>query len=240
MKTLLRLQEQDLEIHAMRAKEKQIPDQKKRFETQRRHLEEGLAQREAKVKELQVQQRTYESEIEQFQATISKYEGQLHGVKKNEEYQALLHEIDSLRKQVNQREEQILALMMEIEEARDLLNEEKTRVAEQVKGIEAEMAAIDAELAEAKKKRQDLEGNRTQLSQAVDAAMLRRYDRVRKSGRILRAVVPLRGDVCSGCNMNLRPQFVNEILAGEPHSCHHCGRILYNPDLVDYEPAGQE
>ena len=54
------------------------------------------------------------------------------------------------------------------------------------------------------------------------------------------AVVPLRDETCSGCNMKVRAQVVNEVLGGEIQHCHHCRRILYHAPNFDTTPAETE
>ena len=68
-----------------------------------------------------------------------------------------------------------------------------------------------------------------------------KYERLRKkfpSGDVL---VPMKDEVCTGCNMHLRPQIVNEILQGHKiHSCQHCGRLLFHPDNFSDDTTPKE
>jgi len=62
------------------------------------------------------------------------------------------------------------------------------------------------------------------------------YQRIRKSKGGGKALVGMQNEACSGCFMALRPQMINEILAGEKiHVCRSCGRMLYNPDHPEAE-----
>jgi predicted nucleic acid-binding Zn-ribbon protein len=45
-------------------------------------------------------QKECEKEIAQLQEQVKKYDTQLQGVRKNDEYQALLKEIDEIKKQI--------------------------------------------------------------------------------------------------------------------------------------------
>jgi len=88
------------------------------------------------------------------------------------------------------------------------------------------------------KSRKALEGERPALEAKVQAEMLARYNRIRRQFTSGDVVVPLRDEVCAGCNMHMRPQIVNEILQGHKlHQCQHCGRILYHPDNVEDDAA---
>jgi len=234
LKSLLRLQELDLRIEACRAREQEIPKQKGRFDIQRARLAANLEEREKACRDLQLAQRSSEVDIEKVQTQVAKYQQNLLSVKKNEEYQVLLHEIEALKKQVGLLEERILAIMVELDEAKARLAEDRKRTEAEIREIDRQCAAIDVELAEATRERQGLEREREPLVSQVEAALMNRYQRIRASKRTGPAVVPLRGDHCSGCNMAVPPQVVNEVLAGKIHGCNFCGRLLYSREY--YEP----
>jgi len=121
VENLLRLQALDLKIERCRKRETEIPKQKKKFDTQIKRLDDELAESEERVKQLQVEQRECEVDIEQLQEKTNKYNVQLNQVKKNDEYQALLHEIETEKKKISQREERIINLMVEVDEAKERL-----------------------------------------------------------------------------------------------------------------------
>ena len=228
MKTLLRLQDLDLQIETCKARELEIPRQKGKFEVQKERLAAELNEREELCKGLELEQRGCEGEIAQKQGQVEKYEQQLFSVKKNEEYQALLHEIDGLKKQISAQEERAIALMVELDDARERLEEDRKRIKAELDAIDRQCAAIDAELAEAVAHREVLETDRKPLTQEADPKLFPQYKRIRKSKRSGAAVVPIRGESCSGCNMIIPAQIVNEILGGKIHSCPHCGRLMYD------------
>lgn len=233
LRVLLQLQELDQKIATCRRREVEIPKQKSKFDTYRERLKAELEQCEANVKRLALEQKTAEGDIQEKQAQILKYQAQLNSVKKNEEYQALLHEIDALKKQIGLHEERIIQLMMDADTAKERLEVDRKRIAEEVKGVDEQSAEVDQELAEAIKHREELEGQRGPLLERADPDLLRRYQRISESKSNGKAIVPLNGEVCGGCHMHERAQIVNEVLAGERiHACQHCGRLLYNAELV--------
>ncbi|MDX9971849.1 MAG: C4-type zinc ribbon domain-containing protein [FCB group bacterium] len=227
LKDLLRLQDLDLKIEVCRTRETQIPKQKEKFEIQRKRLTAELEDREKVVRELLLEQRGISTEIEQKQTQIDKYQTQLFQIKKNEEYTALLHEIELLKKQIGLKEERIITLMVEVDEAKARLEEDKKRILLEQQELDRQCAEIDAELAEAQKERRGLEEPRATIAKLIDSSLMSQYTRIRASKKTGPAIVPLRGEVCSGCHMHVTAQMVNEVLAGKKHVCHHCGRILY-------------
>jgi hypothetical protein len=118
--------------------------------------------------------------------------------------------------------------MMETDASKARLEEDRKRISGEQKDIDRQCAAIDEELATAVRDRKILEEQRTPLVAQVSAELLTRYKRIRASKKTGSALVPLNGEVCSGCNMRVTPQVVNEVLAGDKvHTCAHCGRLLY-------------
>jgi hypothetical protein len=234
---LLELQKLDLKIESCRAREQEIPRQKSKFDVQRQRLDAELEEVRKMVQELELEQRACESEIAEKQAQIDKYNSQLLQVKENAQYTALLHEIDFLKKQISQREERIITIMLELDEARARLKADEKRIEEELRRIDSECAAIDKELEEAVAAREKLEQQRKPLAEAADQDLLRQYVRIRKSKKKGAAAVPLRGEVCGGCQMHVPPQVQNETMAGKVHSCKHCGRLLYNPEALGQENA---
>ncbi len=230
MNTLLRLQDLDLQIEALKAREQEIPKQKSKFDIRRKRLAEELAEREKAHKALMLEQKECEVEIEQKQGQIKKYDQQLCAVKKNEEYQALLHEIDMLKKQIALKEEREISIMVEIDDAKARLEEDKKRIDAELKDIDKQCSLIDAEFGEAVRERQQLEKETEPLAAEVRPDLLSRYKRIRASKGSGAALVPLNGEACSGCHMRVTPQVVNELLGGSQQlSCNYCGRMLYDP-----------
>ena len=224
MEKLLELQVIDLKIEALKKREEEIPKQKRKFNIQRERLKKELEESEDRYKKLQLEQKDCEGEIDLKQEDIRKKDGQLLQVKKNDEYQALLHEIDMIKKQIGIKEERIIAIMLETDEQTAIQNE---------------CGKIDAELAEAIAECRGFEEQRKPVLDSIDRELVSRYARIRKAKKTGPAIVPLRGESCSGCNMAVTAQVVNEILAGERvHVCRHCGRILYNNDNVNTAEVG--
>lgn len=228
MKSLLKLQSLDLQIEKLRLRETEIPKQKSKYDIHKKRLADELKSSENRHKSLLLEQKDCEGEIAVKQADIKKKENQLLAVKKNEEYQALLHEMEMHKKQIAIKEERIIAIMVELDEAKSCLEEDKKRIGSEQDEIGAECSKIDGELAVAVSERKALEAQRGPLVAEIDPSMLSKYERIRKAKKTGPALVPLQGESCSGCFMTITAQHVNEILAGDKFMpCNHCGRLVY-------------
>jgi predicted nucleic acid-binding Zn-ribbon protein len=171
----------------------------------------------------------FEANIKDLQGKISKYRDQSLDVKTNEQYKALLHEIQFAEQEIRLNEDRILEVMVNVD----------TREKE-VKAAEAELKAETAEIekekedarkvtAEDQKKLAEWNAKRDTLRRAISEDVLRHYERVAKfrgSG-----LAEVRDHKCMGCQVMLRPQTYNEVRNGEKVMvCESCSRVYYfNP-----------
>lgn len=198
MIALLKLQRLDMQIAECRQREQELPKQKDKYTIHRERLGAEIQHSEERCKKLLLEQRECSGEIEQRQAQIRKYAEQLYAVKKNEEYKALLYEIELMKKQVAVKEERVIALMCEYDEARESLAADKDRIEAELASIDKECARIDAELEALKAERKALQKSRPPLAARVAPDLLSRYERIRKVK--MPAVVPLNDESCGGCS----------------------------------------
>ena len=176
--------------------------------------------------------RKFESAIQDLQGKISKYRDQSLAVKTNDQYKALLHEIQFAEQDIRSNEDKILELMVNAE-----IREKDVKAAEA--DLKAEMAEIDKEKAAARERTAEDEkllaewnAKRDKARATVNAELLPHYDRVAKyRGSGLSEV---RDQKCMACQVMLRPQTYNEVRNGT-HTviCESCQRILY------YNPANE-
>ena len=89
--------------------------------------------------------------------------------------------------------------------------------------------------AEDEKQLTELRNERNSASSGLKPQLLSQYERIRKKwhGSAVAEVVDSR---CTGCNIALRPQFVQEVRRGdEVLQCESCGRLLFYNPPVDIE-----
>jgi uncharacterized protein len=226
---LISLQRTDREIQRLQAEIAELPRRVTVIEEKLAGTKAGLEKARGTVKADEAARRKYETAITDLRQKISKYRDQSLEVKTNDQYKALMHEIQFAEQEIGANEDKILELMVNAD-ARD----------KQVKAAEAELKAEAAEIekekanarertAQDEKELAEWTAKRDASRSAVDPDLLRHYDRVSKfrgSG-----IAEVRDQKCSGCSVMLRPQMYNEVRGGKLLYCDSCQRILF------YDPS---
>jgi len=168
---------------------------------------------------------------------IAKYSLQQFQTRKNEEYRALQHEIESCKEDSRKIEDRELELMEQAELAqKDVAR--KTQAGAEVKNlVEDQVAQLSAREQGLQKELAELETNREELAQAAGDVARGRYERLlRNKGE--NVVVGVQHGVCGGCHMRVPPQLLVTCQAQqEIVTCSNCGRILYYTRDMDLAVA---
>jgi len=228
LKILIDLQRLDQEIADLSSQIETFPSQIQAIEKQLSDFIHAHEERQQRLNANQKERRDMEGEIQMARQKISKHKDQLYLVKTNEQYRAMLKEIEGEEDNIRGIEDRILEKMIESEELQKQLKEaagrlesEKSRVAAEKGGLEAGAKAATEHRGQSVQERQELAG---QLKEEI----LVHYERVRR-GRGGLALAEVREGKCLGCNVLLRPQLYYEVRAGEGlYECENCARILYS------------
>lgn len=226
IENLLKLQDVDKEIRRLQDEVAELPKRVSAIEHKLAGTKAQLEKAQAAVKADEASRRKFETNISDLRGKISKYRDQSLDVKTNDQYKALLHEIQFAEKEITANEDKILELMVNAD-ARD--KEVKAAQAE----LKAETAEIEKEKEEARKRTAEDEkllaeakAKRDSFRTGIREDLLRHFERVSKfrgSG-----ISEVRDHKCMGCMVMLRPQTYNDVRSGkETVICDSCQRILY-------------
>lgn len=230
LKTIIELQQLDAEIAEYSKQIDLLPKEVQAIETQLNEFIHAHEERKQRLAKNLKERKDFETEIQAIRAKISKHKDQLYEVKTNEQYKAMVKEIEGEEARVRSFEDQILEKMVEAEDleshirdAAARLDSEKARVAAQVQRLQAERQ-VDVD------KRDELQARRDADAASIEPELLSEYERLRR-GKRGQAVAPVRNGLCAACNVMLRPQLFNEVRTNEEIiPCEQCGRILYYPE----------
>lgn len=241
LKTVIELQQLDTRMAELNAQIGALPSQIQTLETQLHEFIHAHEERQQRLAKNQKERRDLESEIKSIQVRIAKHKDQLYEVKTNEQYKAMLKEIDGEEGKIRGFEDQVLDKMIEAEQLEKLIHDaasrldaEKARVAGEVRELQS-LRQADVE------ERDRLQAQRQRDEASVEPQVLDHYERVRKARRGV-AVAEVRGGLCTGCNVLLRPQLYNETRGNvSVLTCENCSRILYyvEPPVAPEEAGDQ-
>ena len=237
LERLIKLEQVDREIGRLSAEVAALPKRVAEIEHQLSDAKARVEQAKTAMKSQEHRRRSLESDIQSYQQKIGKFRDQSLDVKTNEQYKALMHEIEFAQAEVRKAEDKILEIM----EGGELFDR-------QVKASEGELKTQSAQVEKEKEEARtltakdearlkELQGERSGLRSGVNDDLLTLYDRVLKARKT--ALAEAREQRCTACYVLLRPQKWNEIKAGsEIMTCDSCGRILfYDPS---HEPPPPE
>jgi predicted nucleic acid-binding Zn-ribbon protein len=192
----------------------------------------------ARLHQLENERKQAELEVESNQQRIERYSLQQFQTKKNEEYRALAHEIETCKATITKLEDRQLDLMEQAEKVQKELAAGAQSASEAKKVMDSQTADLAAREGNLTQRLAELQRGRDQLAQAVDETTRERYERLlrHKGGKV---VVGIDRGVCGGCHMTLPPQVLITCQSDqEIVSCPNCGRILfYTTDMDTTTPV---
>jgi predicted nucleic acid-binding Zn-ribbon protein len=229
---LLILQERDHRIRREQGELAHIEPERQMLKAKAAGAQAGLENAKLKVKQIESARKELELEVEEKKQLIARYSNQQFQTRKNEEYRALAHEIETCKDAIYKIEDREIELMEQGESAqREVLR--ATQAANDTrKLVEEQLAQLDARDENLKKELAELQASREALAAAVAESARGRYERLLRS-KGENVVVGVQHGVCGGCHMRVPPQLLVMCQAEkELVACSNCGRILYyTPDM---------
>ena len=228
--------EQLLILQDRQQKIRQIEHEIKNLPMQRKHLESQLAETAAsldaikhKAKQIEVDRKKLELDVGTRTDSINRLKTQQYQTRKNDEFQAMGHEIQRYEDEIRKLEDQELELMDQADKLKvEVTAEEKKAsaakdsIGRQMNDLAEKSKALDARL-------QDLSTERKALAEKMDEDVLDQFERLFVS-KGDSAIVAIEHGVCTGCHMKLTIATVKAAESGkEIVNCEQCGRILYIP-----------
>ena len=176
------------------------------------------------------EKRTKEQAVEDEDAKIEKLKSRTSQIKTNEEYQALIREVDAAKKAKNTQEDALLVVLEKIEEVKNDLQAKEQKTKEEEKKFAAEESRIKADFTIVEDELNKFLKSRDEHGSRIGKDLLKRYTQLFESKNNL-AVAAVKNGNCLGCHMNIPPQTLTEIKKNSKIiQCFNCSRILYWKD----------
>jgi hypothetical protein len=227
LEQLLVLQDRQQKIKQIQSEIEIVPLQRKSLDAQLGASVAGVEQLRQKARQMEVDRKKLELDVGTRSESISRLKTQQYQTRKNDEFQAIGHEIERYENEIRKIEDEELELMVQADKIKaDLAEEEKKAaavkesIARQTKDIEVKSTTLQSRL-------EELAKERTEIAAKIDEDLLGRFERLFKSKGDA-VVVALEHEVCTGCHMKVTTQTAHRVKAGkEIVSCENCGRILF-------------
>ena len=227
IKSLLSLQERDLDLDRLRAELSAIPGKISQLKADIQAAKSALEEAKKDSNQLQMDKKQKELDLDAQETAIRKHSTELNAVKSNDAYRALLGEIEKAKKEKSALEDQILQIMEQADQAARVWKEKEA-------ASKAGEAAIQKQISDWETKQKELEqilagkeAERDQVFSGLPKNLGESYKKLR-SGYRGAAVVPIRKEQCSGCHMKVSQNLINEVRRGQKlMACESCSRIVY-------------
>ena len=231
LKKLVNLQAVDSEIFKLEEELDTLPDSNDA-------LEEQIAEKEDKIKELKNAIDIQVDEKEKRDFIYKKHEDQLKtitgkqsAIRNKEEYNALLREIDNIKRFNRDLSDEISEISREIEAKTEELNITEEQFSREIEGFKKQISANTKRMEELDKTIDKLYDEREKLSKNIRPAVYNKYQRILNNSTNGKAIAMAEHRVCLGCNMTLPPELYNMVLrAVRIEVCPNCQCILIPGD----------
>lgn len=228
---LLILQDRDTKRLNLEAQLKAVPGDVARVEQKIAAEKAAIETAKTELKDLEVKKKGLENEIGTAETKVGQYRTQQLSIKKNDEYQAMGHQIETMVAQIADLEGKELEVMYAIDEAKKKFAAAEAVLKTNISGHEARIKTLrerEASLtAELKTAQADVAAARA----PVGELKLRVYDRI--ASRNMPVVVPIHGGKCGGCHLKVSSEVESAARGKTPDPtgalpvCDQCGRIVY-------------
>jgi len=224
---LLQLQERDQRIRALQKELKDIPKNEALARTQLAGDLAAVESAQQKAKEIEVQIKSLELDIQTRQNSIKRLQDQQFETRKNEEFQALGTEVQRYQREVGGLEDRELEHMEALEAAKAVIKEAQARLAATQARVDEELQALSARAAGVRQRLEAEQTERETLADPIEPGALDLYNRL-FAKKPDAAVVAMENGICGGCHMKIVIGTLQQLRQEEGLTqCESCGRILY-------------
>jgi uncharacterized protein len=193
-----------------------------------KEIEQTIKDQESVLNELTKEYRDYESDVKMNLAKNKKSQERLRSVKTNKEYQSMLKEIEDVNSKNSSIEDKMIECLERMDQTEEIIAKKKDEYLLFSDRIKSEKENIEREAGINKKKLDELDMDRKNVSGLIDAQLFKKYLVIREQQQGGLAVVPVKDAVCHGCNVNLPPQLYNELFRYDSLKfCPNCHRVIY-------------
>ncbi len=229
LEKLLILQDRDTRRLSLEAQLKAVPRDMAAIEQKIAAEKGAIETARLERRELESKKKLLETEIGLAQEKLAKYKNQQMQVRKNDEFQALGHEIATTQAAIDAFEGQELELMYAIDEAKKKFTAAEAVLNQNIAGHEGRIVTLKERAINLTAELKAAQGEVATARAPVEEPVLRLYDRIAAQKQPV--CVPIRGAKCGGCHLKVSSEAESASRGKNPDikvpTCDQCGRIVY-------------
>jgi len=228
LEQLLVLQDRQQKIKQIQTEVETLPLQRKNLESRVASTVAGVEALKQKARQVEIDRKKLELDVGTRAESISRLKTQQYQTRKNDEFQAMGHEIDRYENEIRKIEDEELELMVQADKLKAELDAEEKKAGAVKESIARQTMDLETKSKTLQSRLEELTRERAEIAGKIDEDLLGRFERLFKSKGDA-VVVALEHEVCTGCHMKVTTQTGHRVKAGkEIVSCENCGRILYD------------
>jgi uncharacterized protein len=230
LEQLLILQDREQRIRHIRTEIETVPLRRTSLEAQLAASRASVEALKQRARQVEMDRKKLELDVGTRTETISRLKIQQYQTRKNDEFQAIGHEIERYENEIRKIEDDELEFMVQADKIKAELTEEEKKAAAVKESISRQTADLEEKSKALESQLEGLTKERAELAGKIDEDVLARFERLFKSKGDA-AIVAIEHGVCTGCHMKVTTATASQVRAGkEIVSCENCGRILYDAE----------
>ncbi len=224
---LLDLQDVDLKIRSLKKRLEMIPKERNELKDQRTSEKDQLNVAKADIVDTEGKLKGFEALMKKHYDAIAKLQQRSTQIRRNDEYQANLREIDFNKAKISDIETETIVLMDKLDNMKRNFISKEEECAARVADIENEIDSMNALEEEVRDVLKELAVLRAERAAKVSSQILDDYERILGKNVDTPAVKIINGNICANCRLKITPQTINNAKSGSLTHCDNCSHIVY-------------
>jgi len=222
---LVKIQKLDDDIKTTQSRIAEIPLERAILEKEIEKAQCNVIEKQTRIQNIKKDYKMKEGDLAENENKMNKLNQQTFAVKTNEEYRAIINEIEYLKQENKQIEDEMITLLEEEEKLKNTITKIEHDTEDFVSKRTHDMNELKKTEEELKEKSEQLQMSFDEHFMTLPRDVQELYNKIKKVRG--KAVCLIRNETCTGCYANLTPQFLNELKRRkEILLCDSCGRIL--------------
>jgi len=230
VKKLLELQQVDQKIAQLRRQQESVPRESAQRESKLEAVRHAAADSARSLQVAELRSREVDLAVKQSDEELKNLELKLNRIKNNAEYQAILFQIESVKKERSAVEDEGMRLLEQMDVLKTASDRARTTLADEERVFEEFRVKAQHLLAEKQVEIERVSSGREGLLEGLPPELLEEYERL-FAVRDGLAVCAVEGQFCQGCYTNITMNDLAKLSGGRSVvQCGSCQRILYLAD----------